>query len=120
MTVQKKDSTMGLGSTIGGLVGSYYGGPAGGAVGSQLGGAAGGGGDSSAFKAAQPNSSSPASRYKENLQKDPTFQLQQGKAALNGMDPDTQAKLQPVLDEALKKSIEQQKRGSASYGQEMA
>ncbi len=101
---------------IGGAVGTYYGGPAGGAagsaVGSKVGGAAIGGGEG---VGAVQSSSNPRDRFMQQQEQNPVNQLQQGKASLNGMDEQTKVMLQPALDEALKRAM-QNNRQSAGDG----
>lgn len=99
---------------VGNGVGSYFGGPAGGMVGGMAGGVVGQAATSSGTQEApsvgQPGaadvggSSNPRDRAMEQMQKDPVNQLQQGKAALSGMDEQDRVMLQPVLDEALKRA----------------
>lgn len=85
----------------GGAIGTMFGGPAGGIAGSAIGGevakGVGGGG--------VDNVSSPVSRRMEEISKDPSSVLKQGKAALSSMDEQSRQALGPVLDEAIKKSV---------------
>lgn len=101
----------------GAAAGGVYGGPAGAAAGGMLGGQVGKG----MVKEAQTSGvdqqkSSPVDRRMQSAQSDPLNQLKEGKAALASTDPDTQAALSPVLDEAIKKAAQQkQQQTSGGY-----
>lgn len=106
---------------IGSVVGSVYGGPVGGAAGGAIGGQLGQGmskGSESSASLSSPGTGNTAAvdRRMQSLSEDPLNQLKQGKAALSSMDPDTQASLSPVLDEAIKKAaLEKQQRQQGGY-----
>ncbi len=98
----------GLLGTVGTLVGTYYGGPAGGAAGGAAGEAVGQGITKTPGNDIE-SVSNPRDRAASQIQNDPTFKLQQGKAALSGMDEQDKVMLEPVLDEALKKAWEKKR-----------
>jgi hypothetical protein len=85
----------------GSSLGTAMGGPMGGMAGSAIGGQIGQGlsKDQGAL-----NVSNPVARRMETLKADPLETLRQGKAQLAGMDDQTKAALEPVLDEALKRA----------------
>lgn len=86
------------GKTIGTAFGGPVGGVAGGAVGSKL-------GEGLSKDQGALNIDSPVSRRMSALENDPAETLRRGKAELAGMDEQTKAALEPVLDEALKRAV---------------
>lgn len=115
---EKQDLGKGLLSAVmsagGQAVGTAYGGPVGGAIGGKIGGMAG---DAIAKPSSQNSSieqaSSPVDRRMTAAQQDPMNQLKEGKSALASMDPDTQATLSPVIDEAIKKAAAQRQQAAS-------
>lgn len=117
----KEDIGKGLlssGLQMGGqALGSAYGGPVGGAIGGQLGATAGKAVNSGSNQGPSgiEQATSPVDRRMQATQQEPLNQLKEGRAALSSMDPDTQAALSPVLDEAIKKAATQKQQTNGGY-----
>lgn len=112
----KEDMGKGLlsaGLQMGGTAaGTAFGGPVGGAAGGMVGGMLGKAVNSGSNQGPSgiEQASSPVDRRMSASQQDPMNQLKEGRAALSSMDPDTQAALSPVLDEAIKKAATQKQK----------
>lgn len=110
--VKEKDPISSLLPLAGSILGGIFGGPAGAAAGGAVGNAVSSGDGSGPSPVVPTSEASPLDRRMQSIENNPATQLQKGLQALDAADMDTQQKVRPVLEEALKRSQQNQ----ANYG----